>query len=87
MATVTITLEDKGPGFSVEARFDPAPSQEAVEAHSHELTQAQHVAVHLMEFLEQSKAAEREREREPDTGPTVKSGTVLVQADDPRYKL
>lgn len=83
MATVTITLEDKGPGFSVEARFDPAPSQEAVEAHSHELTQAQHVAVHLMEFLEQSKAAERE----PDTGPTVKSGTVLVQADDPRYKL
>lgn len=83
MATVTITLEDKGPGFSVEARFDPAPSQEAVEAHSHELTQAQHVAVHLMEFLEQSKDAERE----PDTGPTVKSGTVLVQADDPRYKL
>lgn len=81
MATVTITLVDEGEDYVVSAEFDPAPDKNDVISHSPKLTTAQHVAVHLMEMLEAANGSETIE------GPRGASGTVLVQRDDPRYKL
>lgn len=77
MASVTITLNDEDGGIVIAAAFDPAPTKEALQSHSAELTKAQHVALHLMEMLESANGGK----------PIEHTSTVLVQRDDPRYKL